>query len=89
MHSVGLQVLFSVAALLNLVFWLVVRLMSPLSKDEKKRGHPILCSSICERVCSNCDVSKVSISDFLQIDDCYVVDDPDSYNVYIDIIVDG
>ena len=38
MHDVGLQVLFSVAALLNLVFSLFFRLMSPLSKDETGRG---------------------------------------------------
>ena len=37
-HDVGLQALFSVAALLNLVFSLLFRLMSPLSKDETGRG---------------------------------------------------
>ena len=38
MHDVGLQVLFSVAALLNLVFPLFFLLMSPLSKDETGHG---------------------------------------------------
>ena len=47
MHDVGLQVLFSVAALLNLVFSLFFRLMSPLSKDETGRA----CSP-----CNSCDV---------------------------------
>ena len=37
MHDVYLQVLFSFAALLNLVFSFF-RLMSPLSKDETGRG---------------------------------------------------
>ena len=38
MNDVGLQVLFSVAALLNLVFSLFFRLMSPLSNDKTGRG---------------------------------------------------
>ena len=38
LHDVGLQVLFSVAALLNLVFSLFFHLMSSLSKDETGRG---------------------------------------------------
>ena len=34
MHNVGLKVLFSVVALLNLVFSLFFHLMTPLSKEE-------------------------------------------------------
>ena len=52
MHDVGLQVLFSVAALLNLVFSLFFRLMTPLSKDETGRG----CSLVQFLCCCDLDM---------------------------------
>ena len=59
MHDVGLQVLFSVAALLNLVFSLFFRLMSPLSKDETGRR------------CSSCNSCGVVIMDMLVDRRCF------------------